>query len=379
MQWPGPGKTKRRHIRRCLSIFAAVVIGVVLFLPQCWGLVLGFMVKAALVVSLLALLCRCRWLKWMGNLYVSIVLFAVLMDIMRAWEINKYRSYAAEIGESLLVGRELAPLLENPPWVIRINCLGRLNWLRDEVLSMANDWSLFDVAVRNQDEVVANKELTMICDRHDILKKGWTSYGMSGKIALQIAEKVRFRGLMEADAVSVGVVRRAEMLSALKSGKDSCGVRGSSVDVAAYTNSMEYVAELCRLGGVVSPEDVGLMKNEWSFAVGVPETAPDTFPVMISSNLNPAVLPRENQGGTNFCGYVKTGWDPRCGSGRIVVVTKSGALRVVRREFMMEVDPDDRLRYLFNLRDVVGSESYVLNEDTYYLTPAGKVGPCGRE
>ena len=378
MQSFGPGKTKRKHIRRCLSIVAAVVTGVVLFMPQCWGLVLGFMARAALVVSLLALLCRCRWLKWLGNQYVSIVLIVVVMDVMREWEINKYRSYAAEIGESLLVGRELAPLLDGPPWVVRINCLGRWDWLRNEVLSMVNDWSLFEAAVRNQDDVVANKKLTEICGRRDVLKNGW-SFGMSGKIVSQIAGKVRYRGLMDAGAVCSGVVRRAEMLSAMKSGQDSCRVRGSSVDVAAYTNLMEYVAELCRLGGVVNPEDVGLMKDEWIFVVGVPESVPDTFPVMISSNLNPAVLPRVNQGGTNFCGYVKTGCDPRCGSGRIVVVTKSGALRVARCQDMVKVGSDDDLTYFFNLRDVVGSESYKINEDTYYLTPAGKVGPCGRE
>lgn len=372
------GESGKFRIWLWLSALVATAVVFLLLPIQFLGLALGCLIEITLFVLLWLLLRGRRCLGWLDKSYILIALVIVLMNVVHDWEMRVFRSYAEKIADGVLSGQDSVELIESSPWVLRLYCFGCADWLRNEIASMAADWSLLENAVRDRDEVAVNNEVGLICDRCDNLRS-ICKYGLPGRIAYWIAEKIRFRGLVYVGGISEGIFRRAQILSLSVLGKNSGCAGNSLLDVSLYANSEEYVTELCARDGCGNAEDVGLMKNEWSFAVGVPNDAPETFPMMISSNLDPARLPQENHGGTNFCGYVEAGCFPRCGSGRIVVVTKSGAVRVLKNcHLNINDDSDGGLTFAFNLRDIIGAEPYQLSENVYYLAPAGKAFPRGQ-
>ena len=136
----------------------------------------------------------------------------------------------------------------------------------------------------------------------------------------------------------------------------------SGVDVATCTNSCELVEELC----ACFENETGLAAwgKEWSFAVNVPPDAPDTFPVMITANVDPAELPSEWDGETDKDKLLELkpleGVEPlRFGNRAIVVVRKGGASQVVKRKSM-------------TLGTIFGDKPFKFGKDTYFLTPVGR-------
>ena len=139
--------------------------------------------------------------------------------------------------------------------------------------------------------------------------------------------------------------------------RKDCGV-----DVTACTNSWKLVEELCE----VFEDKTGLASRagEWSFAVNLPPDALDTFPLMISANVDPSVLPREWDGETDKDKRLDLPplecVEPlRFGNRAIVIVRKNGVSQVIKRKYM-------------TLGTIFGDKAYKLGEDTYFLTPVGK-------
>lgn len=132
------------------------------------------------------------------------------------------------------------------------------------------------------------------------------------------------------------------------------------VDVAACTNAGEFVERLCaRWGGGTAAG-----RNEWSFAVNLPEDAPDDFPVMISANVDPSGLPRKWDGQFEPAAHdwlkPLAGAPPsRLGNFAMVVVRKGGAAQVIKRKYMIP-------------KCVFSRTPYELGPDTYFLTPVGR-------
>ena len=86
--------------------------------------------------------------------------------------------------------------------------------------------------------------------------------------------------------------------------------------------------------------------------------AVDTFPVMITANVDPAELPREWDGETDKDKLLELepleGAEPlRFGNRAIVVVRKGGAAQVIKRKYM-------------KLRTIFGDKPFKLGKDTYY-------------
>ena len=140
------------------------------------------------------------------------------------------------------------------------------------------------------------------------------------------------------------------------------------VEVAACTNSCELVAELC----ACFEKDTGLAAwaKEWSFAVNLPEWTPNSFPVMITANVDPAELPREWDGKTDKDKQLKLkpieGTEPLSfGNRAVVVVRNDGRVEVVKRRRL-------------TLGTIFGNEPFKLGEDTYFLTPVGKRNAGGK-
>lgn len=141
----------------------------------------------------------------------------------------------------------------------------------------------------------------------------------------------------------------------------AAGAQG--VDVAACTNSAELAEKIgACFGG--DPEEMARVGRMWSFAVNVPPGAPDTFPVMITANVDPAELPREWDGKTDKDKLLELkpleGVEPlRFGDKAIVIVRKGGAAQVIKRKYM-------------KLKTIFGDKPFKLGKDTYYLTPVGR-------
>ena len=141
----------------------------------------------------------------------------------------------------------------------------------------------------------------------------------------------------------------------------AAGAQG--VDVTACTNSLELAEKIGACYGG-DPEEMSRAGRMWSFAVNVPSDAPDTFPVMITANVDPAELPREWDGETDKDKLLELkpleGVEPlRFGNRAIVVVRKGGAAQVIKRKYM-------------KLGTIFGDKPFRLGKDTYYLTPVGR-------
>ena len=143
------------------------------------------------------------------------------------------------------------------------------------------------------------------------------------------------------------------------------------VDITTCSNSVEYILRLAERysDGKEVPEE---MAKGWSFVVNVPEDAPDTFPVMFSSNFNPSVIPREwSDEEMRHRGELRIkaidGAAPRiAGLKKVVVVRNGGAAQILWPKYIT-------VSFMF------GKQPYKLAADTYFLTPAGKMWPCDSE
>jgi len=142
-------------------------------------------------------------------------------------------------------------------------------------------------------------------------------------------------------------------------------VGGTWVDPNICSNSCEYVERLCAQFGKDANVDAVRVGREWSFAVNVPVDAPDTFPLMVSANVTPRIVPRVWDGVTGKDESVELkpleGIDtlPKIGTKAVVVVRKGGAAQVVKRKYASR-------------RFLLGEHPYKLGDDFYYLTPVGR-------
>ena len=138
----------------------------------------------------------------------------------------------------------------------------------------------------------------------------------------------------------------------------------SWAELCSCSNSVEFAEKVS--AGLDEDGKVLLFRaaREWSFAVNVPPDAPDTFPIMISANVDPSGLPREWDGVTDKDTLLELkpleGVEPlRFGDKAIVIVRKGGAAQVIKRKYM-------------KLKTIFGDKPFKLGKDTYYLTPVGR-------
>ena len=144
---------------------------------------------------------------------------------------------------------------------------------------------------------------------------------------------------------------------------------GRWVDPTACSNSVEFIEKL--LAQYKPDEKVLRVQQEshqWSVAVNVPESATN-FPVFVSANLDPSQFPRAWDGVTDADRKFELARLPgadelRIGKKAVVIVRKGGAASVCKAKYCS-------LKHVFN------TCPYELGEDTYFLTPAGKVWPKG--
>ena len=140
-------------------------------------------------------------------------------------------------------------------------------------------------------------------------------------------------------------VVQARSLFCLLVANATCEESGAQwVDVTKCTNTLELVEKLRNCIALSEMEEVDVSNadraaRQFSIAVNLPDDVPDTFPLMISVNLDPAELPREWDGETDKDKMLELkpleGVEPlRFDDRGIVVVRKSGAAQVIRRKFM---------------------------------------------
>lgn len=143
---------------------------------------------------------------------------------------------------------------------------------------------------------------------------------------------------------------------------------GPWIDPATCSDSVEFIEKLL---SQYKPDEkaewIQKESHQWSVAVNVPESATN-FPVFVSANLDPSQFPRTWDGVTDadrkFELVQLPGADElRIGKKAVVIVRKGGAASVCKAKYCT-------LKHVFNC-------PYELGEDTYFLTPAGKVWPKG--
>ena len=138
----------------------------------------------------------------------------------------------------------------------------------------------------------------------------------------------------------------------------------SWAELRSCSNSVEF-AEKVSAGLDEDGKELLLRAGkEWSFAVNAPPDAPDSFPIMVTANVDPSGLPREWDGVTNKDKLLELkpleGAEPlRFGNKAIVVVRKSGAAQVIKRKYM-------------KLGTIFGDKPFKLGKYAYYLTPVGR-------
>ena len=141
---------------------------------------------------------------------------------------------------------------------------------------------------------------------------------------------------------------------------------GPWIDPTACSNSVEFFEKL--LAQYKPDEKAVWIRKEprqWSVAVNVPESATN-FPVFVSANFDPSQFPRAWDGVTDADRKFELAQLPgadelRIGKKAVVIVRKGGAASVCKAKYCT-------LKHVFNC-------PYELGEDTYFLTPAGKVWP----
>ena len=143
---------------------------------------------------------------------------------------------------------------------------------------------------------------------------------------------------------------------------------GCWVDPTACSNSVEFIEKLLvQYRPDEKTEWVRKESRRWSVAVNVPESATN-FPVFVSANLDPSQFPCAWDGVTDADRKFELAQLPgadelRIGKKAVVIVRKGGASPVYKAKYC-------KLKHIFNC-------PYELGEDTYFLTPAGKVRPKG--
>ena len=146
---------------------------------------------------------------------------------------------------------------------------------------------------------------------------------------------------------------------------------GPWIDPTTCSNSVEFIDKL--LAQYKPDEKVVRVQQEsrqWSVAVNVPESATN-FPVLVSANIDPSQFPRAWDGVTDADRKLELAQLPgadelRIGKKAVVIVRKGGASSVCKAKYC-------ELRYIFYFCPCE------LGEDTYFLTPAGKVWPKGAD
>ena len=139
---------------------------------------------------------------------------------------------------------------------------------------------------------------------------------------------------------------------------------GRWVDPTACSNSVEFIEKLlAQHRPDEKAEWIQQEAHQWSVSVDVPESATN-FPVFVSANLDPSQFPRVWDGVTDAERKLELaqllGADElRIGKKAVVIVRKGGAASVRRAKYCT-------LKHVLN-------GPYELGEDTYFLTPAGKV------
>lgn len=134
------------------------------------------------------------------------------------------------------------------------------------------------------------------------------------------------------------------------------------IDPRSCSNSVEFVERLCaRFDG---EKDFVRAGGQWSFALNVPSEVSDSFPVMLSANVDPSQLPREWDGVTDKNRHLELkridGSEPMDFDDKfLVVVRKGGAVQTLKRKHATR-------------RLVLGDTPYRFGKDTCFLTPAGK-------
>ena len=146
---------------------------------------------------------------------------------------------------------------------------------------------------------------------------------------------------------------------------------GRWVDPTACSNSVEFFEKLlAQHRPDEKSEWIRQERRQWSVAVNVPESATN-FPVFVSANLDPSQFPRMWDGVTDKDRKLELAQLPgadelRIGKKAVVIVRKGGAASVCKAKYCS-------LKHVFN------TGPYELGEDTYFLTPAGKVWPKGMD
>ena len=143
---------------------------------------------------------------------------------------------------------------------------------------------------------------------------------------------------------------------------------GFWVDPTTCSNSVEFIEKLlAQHRPDEKAEWIQQEAHQWSVAVNVPESATN-FPVFVSANLDPSQFPRVWNGVTDADRKFELAQLPgadelRIGKKAVVIVRKSGAASVYKAKYC-------QIKFILN-------GSYELGDDTYFLTPAGKVRPKG--
>ena len=143
---------------------------------------------------------------------------------------------------------------------------------------------------------------------------------------------------------------------------------GLWVDPTSCSNSVEFIEKLlAQYKPDEKAEWIQQESHQWSVAVNVPESATN-FPVFVSANLDPSQFPRTWDRVTDADRKFELARLPgadelRIGKKAVVIVRKGGAPSVCKAKYC-------NLKHVFN-------GPYELGEDTYFLTPAGKVWPKG--
>ena len=144
---------------------------------------------------------------------------------------------------------------------------------------------------------------------------------------------------------------------------------GLLVDPTTCSNSVEFIEKLlAQYKPDEKAEWIQQESHQWSVAVNVPESATN-FPVFVSANLDPSQFPRTWDRVTDADRKFELARLPgadelRIGKKAVVIVRRGGASSVCKAKYC-------NFKYIFNFRP------YELGEDTYFLTPAGKVWPKG--
>ena len=145
---------------------------------------------------------------------------------------------------------------------------------------------------------------------------------------------------------------------------------GPWVDPTTCSNSIEFIEKLlAQHRPDEKSEWIRQERRQWSVAVNVPESAMN-FPVFVSANLDPSQFPRAWDGVTDADRKLELAQLPgadklRIGKKAVVIVHKGGAASVCKAKYCI-------LKCVFNC-------PYELGDDTYFLTPVGKVWPKGED